>query len=449
LKIKNSAERRKKMRRRYSRYRRGLSIKEYAQMIGLALVVIAIVGGAIYGAAIAGGKMTTVITHNMGYWIVMLIAVVFGVFRKLTNPQEFTWLELPIQLLGTFVVITALFFAGFTTSTELVDTEIWNGQVTKAEYYEEWTEERTEDYCCAEDDEGNCTSTCTRTYTVHHPPEWKLQTSIGVIDVNKNVYRAYVQHWQNQREKDLYNSGQISIGDGDMYYVTLNSNKTVPATREKHYVNYLRASDSIRKISGNISGHKGLFRSYPRVHSTQFGPIEVDRVVLAGVKPPKAWVDTLDRQLDLALVRLGSSKQVNILVYVVNTADQGFSYALEEQWVKGKKNDVIVIIGATSFPKVDFCYVMAWTKVEEFKIVLRDRIVEMSDISDAQKLAQTITSQISKGPQNGGFERMPMADLEYLIADIKLPWWCQVLIVLIGGAASWLISWGLIKKDVI
>ncbi|MFC1598823.1 hypothetical protein ACFL2U_02340 [Patescibacteria group bacterium] len=437
------------MRRRYSRYSRGLSIKEYAQMIGLALLALAIVGGSIYGAAIAGGKMTTVITHNMGYWIVMLIAVVFGVFRKLTNPKEFTWLELPIQLIGTFVVITALFFAGFTTSTDLVDTEIWNGQVSRAEFYEEWTEECTETYCCAEDDKGNCTSTCTRTYNVHHPPEWKLLTSIGEIDVSRNIYNNYVQHWQNQREKDLSRLNQVSIGDGDMYYVTLHSNLTVPATKEKHYVNYLRASDSIRKISGSISGHQNLIRSYPRVHSSQFGPIEVNRVVLAGVNPPPKWVNTLDRQLDLALVHLGSSKQVNILVYLVNTADQGFSYALEEQWVRGKKNDVIVIIGTTSFPKTDFCYVMAWTKVEEFKIVLRDRIMEIPDISDPQKLAQTITSQISKGPQNGGFDRMPMADLEYLIADIKLPWWCQVLIVLIGGAACWLISWGLIKKDVI
>jgi len=437
------------MKYRFSRYKYRYSVKDYAQMIGIVLLAIAIVTGAIAYAAHAGGKMTTVITHNMGYWIVLLIALVFGFFRKLTNPQEFTWLELPIQLLVSFVVITALFAMFFTTSTELVDTEIWNGQVTRAEYYEEWTEERTEEYCCGHDKDGNCTSTCTRTYTVHHPPEWILLSTVGKIDVNKHVYNSYVQHWKNQKKKDLYNPGQISIGDGDMYYVTLHSNLTVPAAREKHYVNYLRASDSIKKIEGSLSGYQQFLKPYPRVHSGHLGPIEINRVIKAGVNPPTHWVNELDRQLDFALVQLGSGKQVNILVYLVKTSDQGFAYALEQQWVRGKKNDVIVIIGSTSFPKADFCHIMAWTEVEEFKIVLRDRIMETADISDPQKLAQIIISQIKRGPQNGGFERMPMAELEYLVADIKLPWWCQVFIVLISGAASWGTSWYLIRKSII
>jgi len=243
---------------RYSGYRRNSRLKDIGFKILLGLIAILAVAGAIWGAAEAGGKITTVITHNIGYWIVLFMAIVFGFFRKLTNPDEFSWLELPIQLIVTFVVITGLYALFFTTSANLTDIEIWNGKVTTAEYYEEWTEEVTETYCCAHDKKGNCTSTCTRTYNVHHPPEWSVLTTVGNFSTNKTTYRTYVKHWQNERKKNIMHANQVSFGDGDMFYVSFDGSaeKLITASQEKYYVNYLKASDSIRKISGNISGYK-------------------------------------------------------------------------------------------------------------------------------------------------------------------------------------------------
>jgi hypothetical protein len=423
------------------------NMKAWAFLIALGLILTA---GVIFGiktAYEAGGKMSLVIVNNKGYWIVIILAFVFGFFRKFTNPQKFNWLELPAQLLISFVAITALYAFFYNSSTPLVDTEVWNGQVIRGEYYEAWTERKSENVCDSRDKNGHCTSSHIRYYNVRHSPEWKLCTTVGDIDVSASIYATYVRYWHNEAKKDLYHANQVSVGDGDMFYVRPNNDLIVPASTEHKYVNYLRASDSIKKVSGSISGFQKFLKNYPRVHSSQFGPLELDRVILAGVRPSNQWVEILDRKLDLALVKLGSSKQVNILVYLVGTADQSFSYALEEQWIKGKKNDVIVIIGSTNFPKPDFVYVMAWTKVEEFKITLRDRIMAMPDLNNSEELADIICSQINKGPQNGGFDRMPMAELEYLIGDIKLPWWCQVLIVLVGGGISWATSWYMVNND--
>jgi hypothetical protein len=71
----------------------------------------------------------------------------------------------------------------------------------------------------------------------------------------------------------------------------------------------------------------------------------------------------------------------------------------------------------------------------------------MPNLSDGKALASAIVEEISKPASQGGFERTPMSDLEYLIADIELPMWAQILIVLLGGAASWGTSSFLIRND--
>jgi len=398
-------------------------------------------------------KLSKVIVHNTGFWIMIFIALVYGVFRKFTNRGRFAWAELPLQLAVSFLTIGALYALFYSTSANLTDTEVWNGWASRAEYYEAWTEEvtYTEQEACGTDKDGNTIyQTVTKTREDYHGPEWKVQTTVGDFSTDENIYRAYVARFGKEKKEDLHRLNQVSFGDGNMYLVSHNGAKDdrlVPASREHFFINYLRASDSIRKVSGAVSGFQELLRPYPRVHAGVYGPIVFDRVIDANVNAPAAWKQTVNQILDQALTRLGSDFQVNILVYLAKTSDAQFGYALEEAWVKGKKNDVIVVIGANNFPALDFVHVMAWTKVEEFPITLRNRLRELADISDAAALADIIVDQIKQPPQQGGFVRLPMADLEYLIADIKLPWWCQVLIVIIGGAVSWFTSLLLIEND--
>ena len=403
------------------------------------IIMIALAGTSIGPSSGYIGKLFTVIHYNLGFWIMLIVATGFGIYRKLTNPEEFTWLELPVQLAASTVTLILLFSLFFSTAGKLADTEIWNGYVTGAEYHEEWTERVETEVSDGTDEKGNSKGSHTEVSYEHHPAEWDEQTTAGDLEIDRGLYRTLANYFGNEKKETVYHVNQSSIGDGNKYYVTYDPSRSeiIPAARPHFFVNYLKASDSVKKIHGSQALYKNLIRPYPEVYYGTYGEIELDRVVNAGVALPEKWKSDVNKTLSRALTSLGARKEVNVLVYVVNTKDQGFSYALEEAWIKGKKNDVIVVIGAPEFPKISFVYVMAWTKIEEFKINLRNKVLDIGDISDGKALTDTILAEISKSPKQGGFERMPMSDLEYLIADIRLPWWCQLLIVLVGGAVSY------------
>lgn len=421
-----------------------------------------IFGLAVYLASLAGGKLTKVVTYNPGFWVVIVLGVFFGLYRKLSNPIHYTWRELPIQLVASFVVIVGLYSVFFVTTTNIWDKETRNGFVTKAEYWEEWTEKvpcSHTKHCTRSDGKGG-----TETYdcgTEHaydeqyHPPEWILKrVNIDDVHVSKEVYKNYVSLWQNQTFVDVSRLSQLSYGDGNMYYSAYPNNPKVyvPSSQEYSYVNYLRASqETVKRRFSSVESYKEYERPYPRVYQSNLGPIEIDRVISAGVNIPQGWSVVLDKELDTTLSTQGIRKQVNVLFYLIGSSDIAAGMAIEEAWIKGKKNDVIVFVGMRNFPTIEWVHVSAWTENEEFKIALRNKIKEMrkEDFLDARKVAKAITDQIELPAPSGGFERMPMEKLEYLIGDIKLPLWSQILIIVLAGMANWFMSVYLIRERVL
>lgn len=403
-----------------------------------------------------------IVVGNWSFWAIVVISITAGFIQKIRNPLEFMWVELPIQVVTTTTIIFVLFSLFYSTSTDLVDKEIWNSYITKAEYHEAWTERvayecHCRDTGCTTCGTGSsrhkcgCTRTCDTCYrNDYHPPAWSyIINGEGSSNCEKVNYGEIARLFGNEQKTILHHSGQVSIGDGNMYSVsyTRKQGTLIPASTEHSCVNYLKASFSIKKKTGIKNKYAKLLREYPGIHEGSFGNIEFNRVINVGVNADAKWLRGLDRRLDEDLSLLGSRKQVNIIVYLVNTADQNVVQAIRENWIDGKKNDVIVVIGSTSFPKVDWVQVVAWTKSELFKVTLRDRIYDSKSIADYNSLAEIISSQVGKSNQAGGFQRMSMEELEYLTADISLPWWEQLLIVLIGGLVTWLVSWALINND--
>ena len=392
-------------------------------------------------------KLYIIVTNNVAFWIVAFLSIVFGFYRKYTNPEKYTWLEFPFQVIAGIATVFTIYSVFFFTTSNIADVEVWNSYTKKAEYYEKWTEEVTYQDC---DSEGHCT---TKTRTVYHPPEWYFITdSDEKISVNRKIYKSYVNYFGNEKEKNLFHSGQISIGDGDMYYTVFNKqfNSRITTSIEHDYVNYLKGAETLHKRSGgNTIGFEKLLLDYPRTYKSVYGNINLDRVLVTnGLSVPTKWKVEVDKSLDLVLTDLGAKKEVNVLIYLVNTKDQSFTYALEESWINGKKNDVIVLIGTTNFPDVDWVSILAWTEIEEFKIVLRDSIIDLDDLNNSKIFVDTIVSQISLPGEKGGFVRMSMDKLQYLVSDITIPWWANVLVVVFSMFLSWLVSWALINNEI-
>jgi hypothetical protein len=412
------------------------------------LLAISVFGFAVYLASLAGGKLAKIIYYNPGFWVAIVLSFFFGLYRKLTNPYDFTWRELPIHLVVSFISIVLLFSLFFVTSTDIWDKEIRNGYVQGAEYWEAWTERTS---CNHKDKKGRQLHSH---HTEYHSPQWILKTvNIDDLRVSSSVYNNYVNRWSNNTYKHIFRPSQISFGDGNMYYTTYNHDvsKYVPASEEYSFVNYLQAShETLKRRFSSVDLFAEYKKPYPRVYAAGLGPIEVDRIVLAGAPLPPDYAIKLDRELDVALATLGAKKQVNVLLYFTGGSDVGAGLALEEHWIKGKKNDVIVFVGAKNFPKVDWVHVSAWTENEEFKINLRNKILGLKkeEFSNPNIVARTILDQIDL-PSPTGFQRMPMEKLEYLIGDIRLPLWSQILIVVLAGLANWFCSAWLIRERVV
>ena len=406
-----------------------------ALIVAIAMVVIAFALAIWLAANGIFGKLWIVVWSNQAYPLILVLLIGFGGYWKLREKQEFTWGELGIYCLLCPLISYPFAATAYYFCTDLHDREVWNGYVVKAVYTESWTERIT-----TTDSKGRTTTTY-----VFHPATYVLTTSNDgeTVSVSWPKYREVAKLFGTEKFEAVIRLNRSSIGDGNRYVAAWNGKPEakIPTAVEHHYVNYLKASDSVLRVRGATSGFEDLLKPYPRVHDGPHGRICIDRLVCAGTSPPEAWMQAVNRRLCEELMELGKRKEVNILVYVVGTEDESFFYALQEYWISGKQNDVIVVIGTDEFPKIRWVRVMAWTSNELFKELLADRIRGMKTIENGDALVSNIVTQVAVDG-NEGFLRRPMDEYEYLVAFIGLPWWGVVLlIVLVTALMSPVIWW--------
>src|SRR5690606_6237555 len=101
-----------------------------------------------------------------------------------------------------------------------------------------------------------------------------------------------------------------------------------------------------------------------------------------------------------------------------------YFYAIQEDWLGGKKNDIVIVIGVKN-NKPEWSEVMAWSKNELFQVSLEEDIESLESISSYNLL------NIIKENIMNHFERKPMKDFEYLKSSITpsgLQWTISLII---------------------
>jgi hypothetical protein len=393
-------------------------------------------------------KLWIIIIHNWGFWVLLCSGVLYAGFRKWRNPKEFTWTEFPIQLVTGVVFLILICAFLFYQGSDVKDREVWNGYVTGAHYQETYDQTYYVQVCTGTGKNQTCTME-RRCRTIG--PSWGFSTNNRErFGIGPKVYARYVRRFGNNRHVGSAGDG-CNGNRGWSWAATFRGprDRIVPTAAEHQFVNFLRVKSTVRKTSGgNTTGFEKYLRPYPRVRRGYFGPIYLDRVINAGTGAPTRWVKSANKKLSKALTYLGRRKQVNILLYLVGTADQKFVQALEEHWIKGKKNDVVIIIGVTQWPKVSWAHVMSWTKVEEYKIKLRNRIRDMKVLTKPGLLVRHIKHQTALSPSKGGFKRMKMKELEYLASEVTIAWWAMFLVWLLYGGVVYGCSWALEHNEI-
>lgn len=316
--------------------------------------------------------------------ILLAVPILIGVVGLVLGKGKITWQEFLVQEVGCILVVGIGYGIAIWHATS--DTEIWNGVIAK-----KWkgTEHCCHSYPCncrSVSCGNNCSTTvCDTCYLHPYDVYWKAVTS--------NSETAYSNGCNSPGTFEPGRFSVIKIGE--------------PTAIEHNYTNYIKGNpDSILRRQGLAKKYAGKLPTYPVVHDWY----RSNRVIPVGVN-----IDGLSEYNDYLSelnAELGDRKQVNLIFVVVADPDEMYLEALREHWLGSKKNDVVVVVGAPNFPEIEWAGVLSWTKREDFKVDVRNLIL------DHKKFDQGLLFDVGVQVRDK-FERRPMKDFEYLKSTIE------------------------------
>lgn len=374
--------------------------------------------------------MIDIILANYGLWFNILLLIGIGAYLMITQTGKYIFREFALQIAISALILFGTFSLFFYTTTDLMDTEQWNGKVERFEYYEEWRElvHYTEQRCS-----GGKHRTChtvQKTRIDYHAPYYQLHTNLGeTVSIDRKNFLLAQSNFGSD-EVDMYRSGQVSFGDGDKYvsYPSV----VIPTSVSHQYENYVvAAKDNIlnKKVSEKqmeMYKSKNLILAYPKTSASAYGDIAFDRVVSNVIS--QDLEKKFQTQLDQLATAYGSSKQVNPMIYITR-ADQKLFYAIQQDWKLGKNNDAVLVLGVDASNKIVWSNCLAWSKNKMFNTICKREFVGKK--LDDPFLIPSFGANIKEN-----YQRKTMKEFEYLKENITIDWKWQFLIFALNAVAS-------------
>lgn len=340
--------------------------------------------------------------------LLLLVPLLTPFILKLTiGGDRVTWGELGINLAVVFMFGLMAFAIG--TYSMTADSMILNGKVTDKK--QEWTSCSHSYSCnCRTVRSGNTTTTsCQTCYEHFNDWNWRVHTTVGSL----NIARI-----DRQGSKEPPRWTAVKIGE--------------PASVSSLYTNYIKgAPESLFHLRETLM-NKYPHVSYPEIHDYY----RVNRIINDGVYPA-ADAKRLNDLLNDSLRELGSAKQVNVVVAFTKNSNPEFAEAMRQDWLGGKKNDVVLVVGGSGATP-EWVRVFSWSKNDIFNVVLRDSITS----KDPQQIHDSIVKTVKES-----FVRRSMSEYEYLKDDISPPMWGMVLIFILNMLVSVGIYWVVHHND--
>jgi hypothetical protein len=308
-------------------------------------------------------------------------------------------------LFGLLVeAVFTLAVVGVVSCQNTSDTEVWNGRITKK------AKERVScshsytcncvTVCSGSGRDQSCTEICQTCYEHSYDIDWAVYTTLG----NRfTIDRVSRQGLEKPSRWEI-----VVIGE--------------PYSDVRTYTNYVKgASDTLFRHQGLTEKFKGMFPGYPQ---NVYDYYRLNRLVEAGLTVPD--IALWNRDLMELNADLGAKKQVNTLIVIAKNQPEEYFYALEQEWIGGKKNDVVLVVSVDDENKILWANTMAWTDNKIFQVALRDSVVA-TNILNREKIMGVLRDGIESN-----FVRKPMKDFEYLSRTIK-PTTTQWMISMILG----------------
>ena len=324
----------------------------------------------------------------MVFLVLLLVPLLVAGGGFLFSKGLVTRKELALQVVVQVIVAGVAAFIVHYSSVH--DTEVWNGSVVrKASEHVSCSHSyqcHCHESCSGSGKNRSCSQTCDTCYEHSYDVDWNVQTSNGE--------KVTIDRVDRQGVDEPPRFTRVMMGE--------------PTAIEHGYTNYIKASPgTLFRHQGLVEKFKASIPAYPEVSDYY----RLNRLILVGGAPvpdTASWSPALS-QLN---AEVGRPKQANVLLMVTRGLPQEFFYALEEAWVGGKKNDIILVVGVDDQLTLQWATVMCWTTQEIFKIKLRDDIMGGGTLA-LDKVIAALKKNVVES-----YTRKPMADFEYLEASI-------------------------------
>lgn len=343
--------------------------------------------------------------------LVMALPVLWPFVAKALWGNEITLQELALNVLIAGLLSAAVYQAGKFYQT--ADSEILNGEVlSKASERVSCSHSyrcNCRETCTGSGSSRSCSTTCDTCHEHGYDVDWVLKTSVGNITIDR-VDR-----------QGIHEPARFS-----------RATKGDPVAKTHLFTNYVKGAPESLFNTDKGGAAERYLSTVPAYPLAVYDYHYVNRAVSVGVQVPD--LTEWNRDLAVMLKRVGPAKEANVVVLFVNNPDPNYAESVRKAWLGGKKNDVIVVLGAPEYPKLSWARVVSWTDVELFKVQLRDALLDQEQIVRPAVLGVIEQSIMSS------FKRKSMKDFEYLKSEIAPPTWVIAAAVLLGLVASVVLS---------
>lgn len=352
--------------------------------------------------------------------LLLVFPLLWPFAAKALFKHEYTLGELGLNIVIVVAIVSAGWYAG--RYSQMVDEEVLNGQLVSKDTQKVSCEHSYQcncrEVCSGSGQNRSCSQTCDTCYEHSYDFDHNLRTTAGDLKVPRI---------DRQGSKIPPRWTAATIGD--------------PVAISHDFENYIKAAPD--SLFSAVAEQTVLAQFGAQVPAYPLGIFDLhylNRVLATGVSVP----DLADWNKDLAmrLRTLGPAKQVNWIVVITKEPSPLFAEALRVKWLGGKKNDVVVVLGAPAYPKLEWARVVSWTDQALFKVQLQDDLMDLPELTHAGVL------NLVEKHTAATFKRKPMADFSYLLNEIVPPTWVIVLLALGGALGSVALSFVLARNNV-
>lgn len=324
-------------------------------------------------------------------FLICLLPLLLISIGKFLFPRKVTWVEYGISCTASVLMICIIYYSSM--YSEMADTQVLSGYVTKKDteivhcrhsyecppcYY------TTTTTGTGKNRRTHRTKHCSTCYRHPFDKDWTVYSTLGNYDISKVDSQGLIEpkRWTVAYEKE-------------------------PVAKTVMYTNYVKgAKDSLF----NLKQYKNSKETFPVYPDDVYDLYRIDRVIADGVNLPDR--KALNDGLSEVLSRIGAPKQVNmVLVFTNKNIERAFH--LKDNWLQGRKNDLVVVIGTKSYPNIDWVEVFGWSKTSMVNVKLK------SDIKDLQTVNPSTLFPVIEADVSKYYQRREMKEFEYLKDSIE------------------------------